>query len=203
MSNYNVLVSAGGYATRFGSNTAKSLIYVNGVSLLERTLQSVIAGTLSPRIFVLTNRPEHTESYREICDRYDECFLSFDPGYSSTIRLVVENLPILADRFCFLYGHAPPSSDHISKIWELNAEVVGSAYPKSSRKDPIFSQSKYLEPPFLISKELFISDRIKSWSCLFSLYSRKATILETFFEPEFNNREEFQRYIERSSEYIS
>ena len=136
MRTFDAFVAAGGFAERLGGNRPKSLLTIDGTSLLELTVRGALnAG--ARRAYVLTNRLDFiTETERAVYPLRDVIVVP-DTGFSSTLQLACEMRIAASVRTLFLYGHAPRPVSLLSEITKLEGQVTACAFSRSSRRRPM------------------------------------------------------------------
>ena len=189
------IVAAGGYGTRMGISRPKSMLVVDGVTLLEYTLMALQVAGMED-ILVFSNREDCFDSQRRIVQRYRGAEVFKDGGGASTIELLYLARDICAaERYLFCYGSAPRTSCTYRDILDCPRSLGALGLPHSSRRDLIPSGDRLLEPPFLVEDgSLGFSRYYKSWSELF--WSHGDNIYQQYSDhpPEFNDRSGWQRY---------
>lgn len=193
MRTFDAFIAAGGYAERLGGDCPKSLLTIDGTSLLELTVRGALS-TGARKAYVLTNRREFiAETERAVSSLRDVIVVS-DMGYASTLQLAREMRVISSVSTLFLYGHAPRPLSLLKEITSQKRQVTACAFPKSSRRQPIVRGKRRLEPPFLIETQL-LETRHDQWCDFFASLGSGARVLETDDEPEFNLPDEANLYL--------
>lgn len=189
------IIAAGGHASRMKILPPKSMLAVNGTTLLEITLRSILGAGVR-EVLVFTNRKDWLRSQRDMVSKFPRTELILDEGVNSTIELLYLAREIrLSDAYLFCYGHAPPPSGVVSEICCEDKPLGGMTNFTSTRLDRIKLNNRYLEPPFYIKEELLNSSvQYSKWSRLFSHHQNKIHKVPLAGPPEFNYSNEWNYY---------
>lgn len=195
---FDCLIAAGGMGKRLDSRLPKCSIEVNGKSLLEISIEQA-QGAGARNILVLCDNTDWFQQASEIVSGFCGAYFKRDIGYMSTFNLCLDYAPLMARRFLFLYSHAPRPSDKLKCFLDYSSiGQIGGLVNHSSRRDPILQGTLYVEPPFLLDKNLFLSSKASSWSDYVRKYSETFSFIPLKGPPEFNfacEREEFLQYV--------
>jgi CTP:molybdopterin cytidylyltransferase MocA len=189
---FDAFIAAGGFAERLGGNCPKSLLTIDGTSLLELTVRGALSAG-ARRTYVLTNRREFLAETERAVSSLPDVVVVMDVGYSSTLQLAREMRVVSAARTLFLYGHAPRPLSLLSEVTNQECQVTACSFRKSSRRQPIVQGKRRLEPPFMIETQL-LETRHDQWCDFFASLGSAARLLDTDDEAEFNLPDEANLY---------
>ncbi|MEP2640491.1 NTP transferase domain-containing protein [Roseobacter sp.] len=100
MGEYDCLVAARGYGTRFNLGMPKSLIDVDEVPLLRLQLKQLNEAGFR-RIFVANNNKAWSSKIKRETDRFSDVVLVEDDGFQSTLLLCRSLAADLTEQFLF------------------------------------------------------------------------------------------------------
>jgi len=189
MTNLLGIVAAGGYASRMDISTPKSMLTIEGITLLEYTLEGLQrAGVKS--VVVFTNRTDYLEQQYKISHKYDGVQIVEDRGVSSTIEMLYMARKINRHgKYLFCYGHAPRTSIIYKCLANCEKDLGGIVVNTSLRSDLIKRGNGFLEPPFFVSENKIHSlDYCRLWSKLFHSCANNIYSIPVSSSPEFNDR---------------
>ena len=194
------VVAAGGHATRMGIKAPKSMLTVNGKTLLEYTLLSLQKAGVKT-IFVFTDRKDFVAEQRQLVMGFNSIHVIEDSGVSSTIELLYTAMSLSKKtKYLFCYGNSPRSSAIYRNMHSCEKALGAIRIIRSSRRDPIKSGNNYLEPPFFVNLNIYdFACYYSSWSELFYAYADDAFYTNYNIPPEFNTCDEWEKY----SRYIN
>lgn len=192
--NHDVLVAAGGYASRYSPRYSgpKSLIPIGTHPILSELLKSIRRQHPSARILVSTNRTDYLYRTQEICNSHGAEVL-VDPGFDSTIDLARFAAPEMAQKFCFIYGHTLLGCEGLTPF--MTRSESAAVYRSSTRRAPINIGNRFLEPPFQIDRCRVLSSMAKTWSEYIDEV-HALTVVDTGLPPEPNTWEEQLAYFQ-------
>jgi CTP:molybdopterin cytidylyltransferase MocA len=189
----DALLAAGGFARRAGVGAPKSLMAVDGVTFLELTVRNLVAAGCK-RVFVANNRGEYHARIRSLLLGFPEVRLYADFGFASTIELAREVSPLLSRRVMFCYGHAPRPATVLRQAFEKSAPFVACSFDRSSRRMPILSGARFIEPPFIIPRDSLLHSPDMSWRSYLQANVKRVELIRLDAEPEFNTLSEAARF---------
>lgn len=195
-----VVVASGGHAIRLAGRQPKSLMPYGRTAFL-----AIVLKTIKPWPFpvvIATNRQEYLQDYRCLSSHHSHTTIALDDGVPSTIDLARRAaLTINCSRVLFLYGHAPRPSSHIAAMLGQRSALVLSSCSSTSKRQPIQCGSdRFIEPPYLVSRELLISTSAPSWNDFIATHRIHASVVALDGPCEFNEPVEvppYERYIQR------
>jgi CTP:molybdopterin cytidylyltransferase MocA len=193
MQTFDAFIAAGGFAERLGGNGPKSLLTIDGTSMLELTVRGALSAG-ARKAYVLTNRLEFIAETERAVSSLRDVIVVPDMGFSSTLQLAREMRITSSVRTLFLYGHAPRPISLLNEIAQQEGEVTAYAFSRSSRRRPIARGERLLEPPFLIETQL-LDTREDQWCNFFTSLGSRVRVLDTDDEPEFNLPDEANLYL--------
>lgn len=190
---FEAIIAAGGYATRFDDIGPKSLLIVGQATLLEMAIRSALRAGVR-RILVANNREDfHAEIMRRVSG-ITEVDLILDPGYENTYLLARAAAYLAAPRFLFCYGHAPRPSRILSAMRNERAPLVACGFHRSTKRKVIMYNEQYLEPPFLVEREMIIDSDAQNWTAFFAERRSSMRVIAVDGSPEFNSAMEAEQY---------
>jgi CTP:molybdopterin cytidylyltransferase MocA len=196
---YDVLVAAGGLANRFSApplsaNKPKSLLFGATKPVVLSTVEyALLAGYR--RILVLNNRPEWHDELKKALASVSQADVVQDPGYASTFMLAKTFAQQLDSRFLFLYGHAPRPAEHLVLMSNVQKKIVASAFSNSTKSKVVRYGQLFLEPPYLIDRQLVEASQARDWVGFFEGVAGYVGIYESDAPAEPNTRGEFDDYL--------
>lgn len=192
MKRFDAFIAAGGFAERLGGGRPKSLIAIDGVSLLELTVRAALSAG-ARTTYVMTNRAEFVSETQAVVSSFRNVIVVPDKGYSNTLQLARATRSKTLANTLFLYGHAPRPLSLLTALLEGKRRVNACAFPASSRRHPIASGDRRLEPPFLLEPGLLEAEA-EQWCDLFTSLGSGVGVIHTDDAPEFNIPEEADLY---------
>lgn len=204
MTNLLGIVAAGGYASRMGISEPKSMLTIEGITLLEYTLKGLQrAGVKS--IIVFTDRNDYLEQQCNISHKYDGVQVVEDRGVSSTIEMLYMARKINRYRkYVFCYGHAPRTSIIYKCLVNCERDLGGLVVNTSLRSDLIKRGNGFLEPPFFVRENKINSlNYCRIWSNLFHSCANNIYSIPASSPPEFNDQIGWYYYKRYMLEYIT
>ena len=193
MQTFDAFIAAGGFAERLGGDRPKSLLTIDGTSMLELTVRAALSAG-ARKAYVLTNRLEFLSETEAAVSALRDVVIVPDAGFASTFQLAREMRISSSSRTLFLYGHAPRPIRLLNKITQQDNPVAAYAFSRSSRRHPIPRGERRLEPPFLIETQLLNTPEDR-WDDFFSSLGLSVHVLDTDDEPEFNLPDEANLYL--------
>lgn len=181
---YDVLVAAGGHAGRMSPfwPAPKCLLKIGDVTSLDRLLTNIYSAKRDAAVLVSTNRTEHLPMIRGICDAHGAALIT-DRGFASTVELALFATPLMTPHFAFFYGHAFVTP--VQMVEFLDGGEAAASYTLSTRRDPIMSMGRYLEPPFRVQGEALRQFRPATWGLYWSRPTNapRAVLIDSPSEP--------------------
>lgn len=195
MRNYDCLVAAGGFGTRLGRSTPKSIIEFEGVTLLRKLLSQLKAAGFE-RILVANNNSDWSYKVKSEVDSMPDVSFFEDEGYDSTFSLCQALTPDMDDHFLFTYGHTPRSTEVFRRFRSnLGMQTVSGFVPVSSKRKKIPCRSGFFEPPFLLHKCDVQSSKALDWVDFFGELSTFPREIELCGPNEFNCQKELENFL--------
>lgn len=195
---FDALVAAGGYARRLGATGPKSLMRIGQEPLIVETIRELLRSRCR-KILVANNRPEYSPHLAEILWQFPDVSLVKSSDHQSTFMLLSEFYSLLSEKVIFTYGHAPRDFQHISRLAECEGSLVCSSYESSSRRDPIVVGRLFVEPPFLLDKDLVTKSSSMTWREFVIEHKSDASFVYSNELPEFNSWAEFEQVLHQRS----
>jgi hypothetical protein len=190
---YEALVTAGGFAKRFGGGRSKPLLRHNQSLLVSIAVQSVLEAGCR-RVLVTTNRPEYMS---ELADEFVDVpgvTLAIDGGCESTFELAVGAAARMESEFLFVYGHAPRPPNCIRMVLNTKGPVVGSGFKQSSQQFAPTVAGLRIEAPYRLKKEEIIANTYTSWNSYIESEKCRLNVVPVSGPCEFNYRSELEGY---------
>jgi hypothetical protein len=193
---HNVLIAAGGHATRISAPglEPKCLMRIGDQAALDHLLRFISVAQKDAAVLVATNRIDYSSSIRAICNGYGADLIT-DPGFSSTVQLALFADSLMEPYFAFFYGHAFVKSSDMTSFLD-GGEAVAS-YAHSTRREPIISMGRYLEPPFRVHAEALRQSMPPTWGAYWREMAKTARCvrIDSPHEPNFSaERAAYEKY---------
>lgn len=186
-------IVAGGLGQRMMLHKSKPLITVNEKALLQYSIESQIKAGIE-KIYIYYNYISFKEELVDITKKFNSAHLKLCADYESTFLVLFNNLPSFAQKIMFCYAHAPRPVSHISKILSSGKDLVVSGYKSSTMRIPIpYLNGIYIEPPYLIKRELIERTKCDNWRDFFK-ENKHCLVINVDGPSEFNYPDEFINY---------
>lgn len=190
----SAIIPAGGFARRIGCGYPKSLIRISGIPLITLTAGSIAQAGVD-RIIVVTDRPEWYDETIRALSEIRGARVVLDVSRENTYEVARTFAAHAGERVMFAYGHAPMPVSYVRTLLSLPNDLAFSISAVTSKRRPCHvSDFGFVEPPFVLPRQLLMARQELGWPEFVSKNFATASLLPLPAPPEFNELADFRLY---------